>query len=439
VAKKKKNKPAVKRIVTATPKGKVSKHSQKVSKRNKSPRKVKKAAKPSTSKKAKKTKKVVVTKSSSKSKKNTSSAKKNKKRAVTKKTTKRTYKKSGKKATKKKVVVPVVETKEGAGFSSNNFNGIRSLLWKNHKEDFKSYFDPEFIRKVNSVYNDCKAFGSDCTEEIILLRYRDIRENEKRPEPFIDPALFEPQLYFYIKDIEFTTFAPYLWIVSPMIIPSPSEFLVVNYFDKLGDSSKGYYKYFSEWVDWCNDAMANQHGSSFGSGDIEMCFRFLPPKYDDILRRWDTEVVICTPSGQIFDFGYTPVGSIKEHDTEEEFIEPDANTLLNKPTTEEESNQMEKLRKQKANTALQNAIIELHEKLKKEYKKQKEEQLRIDLQILQEVKEKTKSLRANLRELEKTAATLKKIGDKKGLKQVSKQILEVAQEISKNARRLFKK
>ena len=124
--------------------------------------------------------------------------------------------------------------------------------------------------------------------------------------------------------------------------------------------------------------------------------------------------------------------------TDVEYKEPDANTLLNKPTTEEESKQMEKLRKQKANTALQNAIVELHEKLKKEYKKQQEEQLRLDLQNIKAVKETIKILRQNKKELEKTAEMLKGV-DKKGYKSIMKDILEIAQEISKNLKKLAKK
>ena len=146
--------------------------------------------------------------------------------------------KAKKKVVKKKSVIKVklpepkkASHKDGAGFSSNNFNYIRALLWKTHKSDFKGYFDPEFIRKVNAVYYDCKASGGECTDEFIFEHYNIVKEDERRPYPEISKNLYEfEQIYYEIKDVEFQAMPPYLWILSPMIITDPSEFIVPNYY-----------------------------------------------------------------------------------------------------------------------------------------------------------------------------------------------------------------
>ncbi len=331
----------------------------------------------------------------------------------------------------------IKKLKEGAGFSSNNFNYIRSLIWKTYKQDFKNYSDPEFIRKVNSIYYDCKALGVDCSDEIIFEKYNLIKADEKRPLPFIEPELFNPQVYYLIKDVAFNIFAPYLWIVSPMIIPKPSEFLAVNYFDKNGDSFKGYSSTFREWVDWCNTTLRNQYGSTYGSEVVEMYFRFIPPVYNEILRRWESEIVICTPSGQVYDFGYKPIGKKFEHDVKKEYIEADEEILKNKPTVEQESEQMDKLRIQKINSDLQNAFEKLRNKLKEKYRKVQEEELNIKLKHFEALKKELSILTKTSNEFKKLAKLAKSAGFKKEYAKYTKEVMKVGEKIIQLTKQLY--
>lgn len=233
------------------------------------------------------------------------------------------------------------QKQKDTGFAVNNFNHIRSLLWKTYREDFKAYNDPAFISVVMQVYTECKALGGTCPDEKILEIYLKIKKAPKRPQPFLDPALFDPQPYFNIKDVEFALFEPYLWIVSPMIIPAPHEFIVANYYyhyNKLldapineiekyateirgkkalsnlskkeetlifaivskpvsswsaqqktefleiyakhnEDATRGYNTYFKMWVDWCNDAMQAAYGGNPPSDKI--FFRFYNQKLNE--------------------------------------------------------------------------------------------------------------------------------------------------------------
>jgi hypothetical protein len=331
-----------------------------------------------------------------------------------------------------------LKSKKGAGFSSNNFNYIRALLWKTHKQDFKGYFDPDFIRKVNAIYYDCKAIGSDCTDEIIDKKYNSIKIDERRPKPFIDPELFNPQVYYNIKDVEFDTFPSYLWIVSPMLMANPSEFLVVNYFDKNGNKT-GYYNTFKEWVDWCNNAVNNNLTNQYD----EIHFKFIPPEYDEVLRRWYTVIAICTGSGQIYDFGFTPVGKKFEHDIQKEYLEANEDILSKKPTTEQERDSMERLRVQKANTALQNAVHDLRIKLKEKYRRIREHEIEVRLKEIEVRKQEVRTRKEEIKEynielnlmlkvinkLEKSAKLAKKYKDKKAYNRIEKEIIKTTNKI----------
>jgi hypothetical protein len=328
------------------------------------------------------------------------------------------------------------EIKKGAGFSSNNFNHIRALLWKSHKQDFKGYSDPEFIRKVNAIYYDCKALDSDCTDDTILEKYNKIKIDERRPVPFIDPELFNPQIYYNIKDVEFENFASYLWIVSPMILPKPSEFLVVNYFDKIGDRTKGYNNTFREWVDWCNYAIRKEHGSMYGSDVVQMYFRFIPPIYNEILRRWESEIVICSPSGQIYDFGFQPKGKMFEHDIQKEYVQANEQILKEKPTTEQEQESMEMLRVKRANTSLRNALQDLTIKLKEKYRRVREQDLEFRLKEIEKRKKivelydkELNQILKSIKQLEKSAKLAKKMKDKKTYDKITKEILKATNKI----------
>jgi len=336
--------------------------------------------------------------------------------------------------------------RQSTGFSNNNFNHIRSLLWQHHKIDFKGYKDEGFINTVKQLYNDCKVLGADCTDEAILERYRKLKAAPIRPQPFIDEALFDPQPYFNIKDVEFSSFEPYLWIVSPMIVPTPHEFIITNYYyhyNKLldappedvekfaaeirsktalsniskkeenlifsivllpviswsaadratfleiyakynEDSTRGYNTYFKDWVDWCNDSMHTTYGSEAPSDKI--FFKFTgPATYNTDKERWEVTIIICTGSGQMEDFGFKPTGELSEHEVWQ-FIEPTPEKLV-PPTPIQETEQAQDLTKRKAVANVQNLLNDIAGKAKKIDKKEKELEIRVFL-LEEERKEK---------------------------------------------------
>lgn len=276
-----------------------------------------------------------------------------------------------------------VETKRGAGFASNNFNYIRALIWREYGLDYDGYSDPAFIKIVRGVYTECKARQRECSDNEIFVIFDEIRQNPRRDEPFIDEDLYRnPRAYYELLSVDFSAFESYLWIVSPMIIPSPSEFIMADYFhnytklkkqieanpdsfkkevkkekkflhlsdkqekkileisnkEKLsqkeldefselyskwrGTIDRGYRRYFKEFVDWANRVTRERSASSIvDSEEIEIFIQFTKPEYDEQKERWFTEIFICTATGQRFSFGFEPKGLSFDHDTDEEFIE----------------------------------------------------------------------------------------------------------------------
>src|ERR1035437_2805721 len=374
------------------------------------------------------------------------------KRRVVKPTAKKTAKKKGvgtkaskkklstKKKTSKKNVKPV---KKGAGFSSNNFNSIRSLIWQAYGLDYTSYFDPEFIRVVRAVYNECKSFGQECTEQDIWRIYDDVTEDPKRPFPYIAEDLYEAaRQYYEILNVEFTVFPAYLWIKSPMIIPPPSEFITTNYYSKDGSTDKGYRKYFKEFVDWANQAEKIKRRSigsdgSVSSDDIDIYIKFTKPEYNEAERRWETEIFICTEEGIKFSFGFTPQGKQYDHDVDDEFVEPTAEDLIQGeepviPTpvilTPEEQE-----RKVKANSALFSALLKLtlkHEQLEKK-------QFRAEKKVSrkqQEQKYKDKELnrlKKIKKEITDNVKLFKSLKDKRRLNKALKELDEIMKKMKK--------
>lgn len=347
------------------------------------------------------------------------------------------------------------------GFAKNNFNYIRSLLWKHHKADFKGYKDAGFLKTVNELYNDCKALGANCTDAAILERYLKLKKAPTRPQPFIDSALFDPQPYFGIKDVEFASFEPYLWIVSPMIIPAPHEFVIANYYyhyNKLldappeeiekfaaqirntkalsnlskkeettifnlvkrppsswlpheriefleiyakhnEDATRGYNTFFKTWVDWCNDAMHAAYGGNPPSDKI--FFKFTgAAEYNTDKERWEATLIICTAGGQLNDFGYKPTGQITDTEVWQQYVEP-LPAQLQPATPAQTQDQLKEINKQKAVADVQSTLKEIEAKAKHIDKKEKEQEIRI---FLLEEERKAKELAR----LTKLAAQLRK-------------------------------
>ena len=387
------------------------------------------------------------------SKKNLPLQKKNVKKQASKKVTKKPVKKklpskkASKPSTKKKT-----ELKTGAGFASNNFNYIRALIWAEYGLDYVSYFDPEFIRVIREVYNECKAVGRECSDRDILLIYDDVRENPQRPYPYIEEDLFQSaRQYYEILDVEFNLFPAYLWISSPMIIPEPSEFIVTQYYNKEGNTDKGYKKYFKEFVDWANKATREKNEGNVDSSDVDIYIKFTQPEYDEEKQRWESEIFICTEEGIMFSFGFVPKGREFEHDAGEEFIEPIEETLeidgeTVKPIVEKEKpieptpipltpEQIKK--KQKSNSELFSALINLttkYEQLEKKAEKEKEKQKKAKQKAKDTSKKKDnelKRLQKIKKEIQSTIRLYKNIGDKKRLNKALKDLDDVMNKIKK--------
>lgn len=277
---------------------------------------------------------------------------------------KKSYKKSSKKKLSAKKTKDLV--KKGSGFASNNFNRIRSLIWREYGLDYKSYYDPEFLKIIKAVYLECKSRDSECSETEIILIYEDIQENPQRDFPKISEDLYgeNGQMPYYdLAYEEFTQYPSYLWIVSPMILPSPSEFVVASYYDREGNMDKGYRKYFKEFIDWCNYATKEAVGTSnIDSSDIEIFVKFTKPEYNQALQRWQTEIFICNSQGIRFSFGFEPKGRMFDHTVQLEYVEP---TLLTPEQLE-----IRKVATKKLDSALE-GLLSKYENIEKEKSKPK--------------------------------------------------------------------
>lgn len=350
-------------------------------------------------------KKSPISKNTKEQTKSTSSSK------VKKKPTTKSVGKSSKKSKEKPKV---------GGFSKNNFNFIRSLLWKNNRSDFISYFDPSFIRLVREIFNDCKAAGVNCTEEIIQKKYEQLKSDDKRPKPYILPKFQNPNVYYEIKDVPFETLSPYLYVISPMIIPYPHEFRITEYFKKtIRDTptgivesieSKGYDKFFAKWVNWCNASMRSEYGSTIGSEDLDIYFKMTDAEYNESKKRWETYIYTCTSMGKVYDFGFKPEGEL-ERDEEPEYRLPTESQASEKPISEKEKSKIKRIiKKQKINDSL-NSWNNFFSSVKKSSEKEEMEKYAQELSDLQ-------SLR---KELEKLIRKYKKEKNTKKLKQVNKE------------------
>lgn len=187
---------------------------------------------------------------------------------------------------------------------------VKSLIWKKYKKDNPKYNgidfrrkDSDFLKVVHQVYEECKVTGSDCPNYVVIQKYQQISRGLVRREPFVSPKLIgTPQNYWTINELPYALFEPYLWIVSPMIIPAPSEFQVTDYLNSSGDKI-GYDKYFRDWVDWCNDEFHNNIDEDYGA-----YFELQKPQWNEEEKRWEMEIYITTASGVIDSFGYVPPG-----------------------------------------------------------------------------------------------------------------------------------
>jgi hypothetical protein len=378
------------------------------------------------------------------SKKNLPSQKKTPKKQLSKKVSKKAVKK--KLPTKKTSKQKKIDLKTGAGFASNNFNYIRALIWREFQFDFAGYFDPEFIRIVKEVYNECKAVGRECTDADIFEIYDEVTDNPKRPYPYIGEDLFQStRQYYEILDVEFSLFPAYLWITSPMIIPPPSEFIVTQYYNKDGNTDKGYKKYFREFVDWANNATRAKNNGNVGSEDVEIFIKFTQPEYNEAERRWESEIFICTEEGIRFSFGFVPKGKGFDHDAGDEYVEPSEELLEEErgkiePVIEEEAKPAEPTltteqieKRQKASADLFSALIKLttkYEQLEKKTSKEKDKKQKAK-DTSKKKDNELKRLQKIKKEIQSTIRLYKNIKDKRRLNKALKDLDAVMNKIKK--------
>jgi len=374
-------------------------------------------------------------------KKNLPPQKKTTKKQVSKKVNKKPIKKKlpSKKTSQRKKI----DLKTGAGFASNNFNYIRALIWREFGLDYVGYFDPEFIRIIKEVYNECKAVGQECNDLDILEIYDEVVDNPQRPYPYIQEDLFEnTRQYYEILDVEFNLFPAYLWITSPMIIPPPSQFIVTQYYDREGNTDKGYKKYFREFVDWANNATRAKNNGNVGSEDVDIYIKFTQPEYNETERRWESEIFICTQEGIKFSFGFLPKGKSFDHDAGDEYLEPSEGLVETKiePIAEEdlispepELTPEQVAKKQKASSDLFSALIKMttkYEQLEKKVSKDKEKKKKAR-DVSKKKDNELKRLQKIKKEIQSTIRLYKNIGDKRRLNKALKDLDDVMIKIKK--------
>ena len=152
--------------------------------------------------------------------------------------------------------------------------------------------------------------------------------------------------------------SPYLWVVSPMIIAEPAEFMIGDYvkseYNPVSEryqltKRSGYLVEFKDWIDWCN---AQFRGLSYD--DIPY-FIFSKPEWNKKTFRWETELFITDKTGKVDSFGYVPEGGKPvEYLPKKKEVVPDVEEITEepeaKPVPKEDNKELE-LEKQKEKTA----------------------------------------------------------------------------------------
>jgi hypothetical protein len=254
-------------------------------------------------------------------------------------------KKRGRKPLKKKSLkskkISVNNSKKGFG-TALTYNRVRKILWENYKQDFVSY--KEFISSqydengnkikgssiASRVYAECKS--QDCLEEDVLNIY--IQLNQSKDDiPIIPAEYYDPHNYWKIITEDWSSGMPNnLWVVSPMLLANPDYFLGVlwenRYFadgeeidkkeyedfyksnkDKKLKVIDGYKNRFQPFVDHCN-----QIQMQFPEYDNYVAYwKFTgkednpnQPYWNEQLKRWEIEIIICTGSGVRNNYDFEP-------------------------------------------------------------------------------------------------------------------------------------
>lgn len=247
-----------------------------------------------------------------------------------------------KRGRKKKYYIPKKKSKKVAkkGFSRNlTYNRVRLVLWSNFKDEFpnyRSFISSQLDEQGNKikgssipsqVFEQCKSL--DCNDSDIIEIYNQFKnQNPEDERPILPNDYFDTHYYWELETEDWWSgFDSRVWVVSPMLLNDPDNFLGVlgsdRYVDKEGvllnrkfDSKKGdriiYGKSvrFKEFINYCN-SMQTQ-GIVKGSNDVPN-WRFVGEADDEsdvywnqFTKRWEVRIVICDPFGTIEDYGFIP-------------------------------------------------------------------------------------------------------------------------------------
>jgi len=247
-----------------------------------------------------------------------------------------------KRGRKKSYYTPKKKSKKVAqkGFSRNlTYNRVRAVLWANFKDDFPNYrvfisnqTDDEGKKIkgtsiVSQVFAQCKSL--DCLDSDIIEIYNQFKnQNPDDERPILPPYYFDNHYYWELETEDWWAgFDDRVWVVAPMLIQDPDNFLGIlgsdRYVDENGellnrkfDGRRGDYiiygksQRFKEFINYCN-SMQSQ-GLIGGSSDVPN-WRFVGEEDDEadvywnpFTKRWEVRIVICDPLGTIEDYGFIP-------------------------------------------------------------------------------------------------------------------------------------
>lgn len=249
------------------------------------------------------------------------------------------------------------------GFSRNlTYNRVRAVLWLNFKNDFLNYRSFISNRKdeegnkikgtsiVSQVFAQCKTL--DCLDSDIIEIYNQFRnQNPDDERPILPNNYFDTHYYWELETEDWWSgFDNRVWVVAPMLIQDPDNFLGIlgtdRYVDKDAkllnrkfDGKKGDYIIygksfrFKEFINYCNQMQSQ--GLIGGSSEVPN-WRFVGEDDDEedvywnnFTKRWEVRIIICEPNGDSNDYGFDP--QEPDRGIDEGLIQD----ILNKPNPQE--------------------------------------------------------------------------------------------------------
>lgn len=294
-----------------------------------------------------------------------------KKKIVSNKLTKVKKRKVGrpkKRGRKKKYYTPKKKLKKLSkkGSSRNlTYSRVRSVLWTNFKDDFESYrlfiankLDEQGNKVkgtsiVSQVYSQCKSL--DCNDSDIIEIYNQFKNQNPNDEKPILPLDYYDNHYYWELETEdwWSGFDSRIWVVSPMLLSDPDNFLGIlgsdRYVDANGelinrrfDGTQGDYiiygksQRFKEFINYCNQMQSQ--GLLQGT-ENQPNWRFVGENDDDeevfwnrLTNRWEIRIVICEPNGDrgdVNDYDFDPT------EPDREFDENLINQIVNRENVEQ--------------------------------------------------------------------------------------------------------